>query len=383
MATFKKLGAALGLLFAWSHAAHAQTVLKVATLAPEGSSWMKLFHEFAATLTRRTDGRVKFKIYPGGMQGDELDYLRKIRIGQLQGAAVTGIGLQAITPEARVFDLARTNEEVDAFRAVLQDEIEKKFAEKGYIIGGWGDVGPIHIFSNRPIRVQDDLLPNKFWIWSEDPISKQISQAIGIGGVPLGVPEVLPSLQTGMIDAFLSTPLATLALQWSTKVKYMSTPALGTATGATILAKKAWDAISPADRKILKEESAVMQEKLLAQVRADNVTAVESFKRQGITIVELSPALRQKFEAVEEQVARQNASRVSPAFAAKIEKLVNDYRAGKITKQMIADYRDGKITSRMIDDYLAGKITQNMLDDYAAGRIKLQKPAPTLDTTVP
>jgi hypothetical protein len=118
-----------------------------------------------------------------------------------------------------------------------------------------------------------------------------------------------------------------------------------------------------------------MQGKLLAQVRADNVTAVESFRRQGITLVELSPALRQKFEAVEEQVARQNASRVSPAFAAKIEKLVNDYRAGKITKQMIADYRDGKITSRMIDDYLAGKITQNMLDDYAAGRIKLQKPA--------
>ena len=311
--------------------------------------------------------------YPGGTQGDELDLLRKIRIGQLQGAAVTGIGLQAITPEARVLDLARTNEELDAFRAVLQDDLERKFADKGYIIGGWGDVGPIHIFSNRPIRVQEDLRGNKFWIWSDDPISKQISQAIGIGGVPLGVPEVLPGLQTGMIDAFLSTPLATLALQWQTKIKYMSTPALGTATGATILAKTAWEKIAPADQKVMREEAAAMQAELLAQVRADNVTAVETFKRQGITLVELSPALRQRFEAVEEQVARQNASKVSPAFAAKIEKLVNDYRAGKITKQMIADYREGKITSRMLEDYLAGKITQNMLDDYAAGRIKLQK----------
>ena len=116
-----------------------------------------------------------------------------------------------------------------------------------------------------------------------------------------------------------------------------------------------------------------MQAKLLSQVRADNVAAVETFKRQGITLVELSPALRQRFEIVEEQVARQNANKVSPTFAAKIEKLVNDYRAGKITKQMIADHREGKITSKMIEDYLAGRITQNMLDDYAAGRIKLQK----------
>jgi TRAP-type C4-dicarboxylate transport system substrate-binding protein len=353
--------------------ARADVVLKVATLAPDGSSWMKLFRDFAARLSDRTGGRVKFKIYAGGVQGDELELLRKIRIGQLQGAAITGIGLQAITPEARVFDLARTNDELDAFRAVLHDEIEKRFAEKGYVIGGWGDVGPIHIFSNRPIRVQDDLRKNRFWIWSADPISKQISQAIGIGGVPLEVPEVLPSLQTGMIDAFLSTPLATLALQWQSQIKYMSTPALGTATGATILSKQAWDRIAPADQEVLRQEAAQMQQLLLRQVRADNVAAVETFKRQGIQLIELSPELRARFEAVEEQVARQNATRVSPAFATKIEKLVNDYRSGKITRQMMDDYRAGKITAGMLDDYLEGRISERMLDDYRAGRIKLEK----------
>src|SRR5262252_8121043 len=122
------------LLLASRPSAHAQSVFKIATLAPEGSSWMKLFHEWANTVETRTEGRVKVKFYAGGVQGDERDVVKKIRLGQLQGAALTGIGISAICPEARTFDIARSEAELDALRAAIGDDVRKKLEEKGFVL---------------------------------------------------------------------------------------------------------------------------------------------------------------------------------------------------------------------------------------------------------
>src|SRR5262245_24126770 len=136
-------------------------VLKIASLAPEGSSWMGIFKTFGSTVEKRTEGRITFKFYGGGSQGDERDMLRRIRLGQLAGAAITGIGLSAITREVRALDIARTYTELDALRARLGPMLQKRFEEKGFIIAGWGDVGPVHIFSNRPVRSIEDLRQTK------------------------------------------------------------------------------------------------------------------------------------------------------------------------------------------------------------------------------
>src|SRR5262249_35470386 len=225
------LAAALSVA-ALSAEAHADSILKIATLAPEGSSWMNLFHEFGRAVEARTAGRVRIKFYAGGVQGDEKDCLRKIRLGQLSGAAITGIGLGSVAPEVRVLELARTYEELDALRAALSETLKKKFEEHGYVLGGWGDVGPVMLFSNRPVRTMDDIRATRLWVWSDDPMSRKLFEAMQVHGVPLGVPDVLPSLSTGAIDAFFASPLAALALQWSTHAKYVTSLVLSQASGA-------------------------------------------------------------------------------------------------------------------------------------------------------
>ncbi len=140
-------------------------VIKIATLAPDGSAWMNLFHKWQARVEQRTEGRVKIKFYAGGVQGDERDVIRKMRVGQLSGAAITGIGLAMINPEVRALEAARTYPELDHARERLDPLLRKKFDEKGYLLMGWGDVGPVHIFSQRPIRSLDDLRLTKLWMF--------------------------------------------------------------------------------------------------------------------------------------------------------------------------------------------------------------------------
>jgi TRAP-type C4-dicarboxylate transport system substrate-binding protein len=305
----------------------AQTTLKIATLAPEGSSWMNLFHKWQHAVEARTEGRVKVKFYSGGVQGDERDVLRKIRLGQLSGGAVTAIGLSAIDPEVRALEIAHTYEELDGLRAALGDDLKKKFEEKGYILAGWGDVGPIHIFSNRPVRTLEDLRQTKLWMWSDDPITKQLLTELEIRGVPLDVPSVLPALATGTIDAFFGSPLSTVALQWGSHAKYVTSMVMGQATGATVISKKVWDTISPADQKILLEEGNTMQSQVLAQIRSDNTIALDRLKANGLQVVPTPVELQKELDKRSEAVARAVGATMSKAFQDKVAKLVEDYRS--------------------------------------------------------
>jgi len=319
--------AAFSLLFALVRPAQADTVtLKIATLAPEGSAWMKLSHDWQRKVEERTQGRVKVKWYAGGVQGDERDVLRKIRLGQISGASITGIGLSAIAPEVRALELARTYEELDKLRAELGPDIKKAFEAKGFVLGSWGDVGPVHLFSSKPVKTLDDLRSVKLWLWSDDPVSKQLFTALQLHGVPMGVPEVLPGLSTGQIDSFFGSPLSTLALQWAGHVKYMSANTMSEACGATILAKTAWDKIAPADQQILLDEAQAMQAEVLKQVRADNERSLAAMKQKGLQVVEFSPELQQALDQAEEKVARSNEGDLSKDFRAKVEKMVEDYR---------------------------------------------------------
>jgi TRAP-type C4-dicarboxylate transport system substrate-binding protein len=315
------------LLIAAPATARAETLLKLATLAPEGSSWMRLFHEWARAVEGRTDGRIKVKFYAGGVQGDERDVLRKMRLGQIQGAAITAIGLAAIDPEVRALEIARTYEELDGLRAALGETLRKRLEEKGYILGSWGDVGPVHIFSNRPIRTMEDLRQTKLWMWADDPITKSLFETLGLHGVPLGVPDVLPSLSTGAIDAFFGSPLSTLALQWGTHAKYVTSMVMGQATGATVLSKKVWDAIAPEDQKIMREEAEKLQGRVLEQVRADNKKALETMRKLGLEVVPTPAALQKELARNGEAVARAAGKNFSPEFQAQVQKLVDDYRA--------------------------------------------------------
>ncbi len=331
----RTLGLTLALLFMAPGLLRAQTVLKLATLAPEGSSWMNLFHEWGRNIESKTAGKLKVKFYAGGVAGDERDVVRKMRLGQLNGAAVTAIGLGLIQSEVRVLELPmmiKNYAELDHVRNAMDADFRKKFDEKGYVLLGWGDVGPVHIYSNMPIKSKADLAQTKLWAWTDDPLVKTMFKQLGSNGVPLGVPDVLTSLQTGLINACYGSPLSMVTLQWNTKVKYMTSMQLSQAIGATVVSKRDWDKL-PADvQKVVMDEAKAMEQKLLKTIRADNDASLKAMKAGGIQIVETPAAMQKEFE--EQALALRPILEKEPVvytheFRAKVEKLLADFRAGK------------------------------------------------------
>ncbi len=289
--------------------------LKIATLAPEGSSWMKRFHEVSRAIEKRSDGRLKLKIYAGGIMGDEPDVIRKIRSGQLQGAAVTGIGLGMIQPAVRVLDLPflfQTYEELDYIRETLNEDFEKKFEERGYVLLGWVDIGWIHVFSNQPVTTKGELLATKLWAWVDDPLAHSMFKEVGVQGIPLSLPAVLPHLQTGLINAAYGSPLSTLALQWYTQVKYMSDLPITMANAAVVVSKKSFDALPKDLQMILKEEGKKMERVLVGQMRRDNVESLRVLKKYGLKVTNTQPEFMQEMERAAHAVWTQLAGTLYP-----------------------------------------------------------------------
>lgn len=320
-------------LFSGGVARAQTTTLKIATLAPEGSAWMVAFHEWAKNIEQHTQGKVRVKFFAGGTAGDERDAVRKMRLGQLNGAAVTAIGLGLINSEVRVLELPmliNNYDELDYVRNKLDADLRKKFEDKGYVLLAWGDVGPVHIFSNRPIKSKADLSQVKLWAWVDDALVRELFHQLGVNGVPLGVPDVLPSLQTGLINACYGSPLSTLALQWYTKVKYMTSLHISQAIGATVITKKEWQKLSPDVQKIVMADSHTFQVKLLKTLRAENEKALTSMKQAGLQVVESPPEMVKQF--TQEAIAirsKLEPSVYSHEWRMRVEKLIADYRAGK------------------------------------------------------
>jgi TRAP-type transport system periplasmic protein len=263
--------------------------LKIATLAPDGSSWHKAFKQVARDVKEQTDGRIVIKIYAGGVMGDEPAMVRKMRTGQLDGAAVTNVGLGEINAQLLMLQLPllfRTNEELDRVRGAMSSKFEGLLDKSGFRLSGWGDVGFTYLFSNAPIRRPSDAKATKMWVWDSDPVSKEVMKVAGINAVPLGVPDVLPSLQTGVIDAFMNSPYGAIALQWYTKAAYITNLKLAVTIGGSVMTTTSWNKLSDADKQILHDIAHGKHGALLKRIRADNNKAVDALKAKGMEVVE-------------------------------------------------------------------------------------------------
>jgi len=209
-------------------------LIKVATIAPDGSTWVKVLKEYDSQIRKESNGRMGFKIYAGGVAGDEIDVLKKIRIGQYHAAGFTGVGIGEIAPNLRVLDspfLFKSYDEVDYIYQKFNDEFEREIEKGGFVLLGWAEVGFVYTFTKTPVYGVDDLKKLKMWAWQGDPIAEVAYKVIGITPVPLSITEVLTSLQTGIIDGVYGSPLAILATQWFTRVKYMHDVPLSNASG--------------------------------------------------------------------------------------------------------------------------------------------------------
>lgn len=283
-------------------ASYAQTVsamtFKIATLSPEGTGWMQKMRAGAKEVEKRTNSRVKFKFYPGGIMGDDLSVLRKIRIGQLHGGAVTGGSLATRVPEMLVYNTPfafRSFDEVDIVRNKLDQELIRLLAKKGFICFGIAEGGFAYLMADKPVRTAADLNNQKVWAPTGDTISNAVFQEGGVSPVALPVSDVLTGLQTGLVNTISAPPIGAIALQWHTRVRYVTHLPLMYIYGTMVVDKRAFNKISKADQKIVKQVMRAVYRDLDIMNRKDNIEATQALKAQGIKFVELEKDERKRW----------------------------------------------------------------------------------------
>jgi TRAP-type C4-dicarboxylate transport system substrate-binding protein len=219
------------------------------------------------------------------VSGDEPDVLRKIRFGQLQGAAFTGHGIGHIYSPARIFEipyLFQDAQEIDAVRAQFMPEIEAGFRANDFELLGWMEVGFLRFFSKKPLHTLDDLKNARIWLWQGDPVGTAFFNASGISPVPLALTDVYTSLSTGLIDTTIAPPLGAIALQWFTKTPYMSEIVLSDGIGGLLVAKSFFDKLPPDLQSLLQTTGKQASVRLISETRRDNEKSLAVLRQNGI-----------------------------------------------------------------------------------------------------
>jgi TRAP-type C4-dicarboxylate transport system substrate-binding protein len=266
----------------------AKVIIKIATIAPRRTNMANHMKDLRNEVREKTNNEVDFKVYWGGVQGDETDVIRKIRLKQLHGGVFTGRALSRIVPEVRVTELPyafRNSEEVTYVRTRLEDTMNKYFEDKGYVVLGWHDIGFVYAFSKVPIPSIDVLKKQKCWVWGDDVLSHEVYKVMGITPVPLSITDVLTSLSAKLVDTASITPFGAVAFRWHSKFKYMTDFPIVNAVGALVVTREIWDEVSPESQKVIKERAKVHFKRLTKSAMVEDRKSLESLKKSGITIV--------------------------------------------------------------------------------------------------
>jgi TRAP-type C4-dicarboxylate transport system substrate-binding protein len=273
--------------------------LKIATLAPDGTDWMKQMRAAAQQIAEETEGRVKLRFYPGGVMGNDSSVLRKIRVGQLHGGAITGGGLSSVSSDALIYNLPfqfRDLQEVDAVRLAMDTQIIDGLRKAGFVSFGLSEGGFAYLFSNSPVKTTSDMRGLKIWIPDGDEINARLFKALDISPIPLPITDVMTGLQTGLIDTVATSPIGAIALQWHTRVKYLTQVPLAYVYASLVIKEKALKRLDPADRERLTQILNKTFASIDAKSREANRQAWTALLDQGIKIVEPTLAQQQEWE---------------------------------------------------------------------------------------
>lgn len=298
-----------------AHAKNPRVQLKMATVAPEGSAWMKVMRQIDREVREATDNAVGFKVYPGGVQGDETVVLRKVRTGQLHGGGLSGLGLGLIAPETRVMEvpfLFESHEEIDAAYARIGAQLEERLEAGGFKLLGWAEIGFVYLFSKQPIATQADLKAAKMWLWEGDPLAESFYRQAGVVPVPLAVTDVMTSLQTRLIDAVYSSPYACIALQWFSRVSHYTDLPVTFASGAVVLSNKAFKKIPPAHRATVLKICRTRFRELVETTRRQNAESLVEIGKNGVQRVDVSDAEVDRFRAIGTRVWEDQIGKLYP-----------------------------------------------------------------------
>ena len=286
------IGAAL-LVLALSNVSFAQRAIKLATVVPEGSIWDKNLKQMAEEWKQATGGRVTVTIFGGASQGDEATVLRKMRLDALQAASFTAVGLGSIDAAFNVFDVPfffESYDELNDVTAKLTPTIARRLDAKGFVLLNWGHGGWTQLFTKRPVRTLADLKTIKLYTSAGNDRMVQWFKANGFQPRAMAMTDIMTGLTTGMIEGLPTPALAAQLFQWYRQTPYMLDIGLAPVVGASIVTKKAWNAIPAADRPKLLESAAGVERRLQADVPRQDQAAVADLMKRGVTVTKANGA---------------------------------------------------------------------------------------------
>lgn len=328
----------LGLTLA-SAAGAQNTAIKMATLVPQGSGWYTTLQEMGQQWQTASNGRVTLRLYPGGVAGDDSDVVRKIRLGTLDAGVLTSVGLADVDRSILALELPMGYTDYDEFDAVLgkmSPQLEKVYADKGFVVLAWADAGWVHFFTKSPVRTPDDLKALKLFAWAGDDFAVELWKSAGFNPVPLPSTEISTALQTGLVSALPTTPQAAVLLQWYAHARYMTEVNWAVLLGGIVVSKVVWDRI-PADlRPALLKAAQEAGAKARAQTRGSLTGDVEAMEKRGLTVVHLDGAALEAWRRAAEGAYPGLRGKYVPALAFdEALKLRDEYRksaAGKTSR---------------------------------------------------
>ncbi len=307
-------------------------VFKIATIAPEGSEWMLEHRAAADRIKQQTEGRVVLKFYGGGVMGNDRKVLRKIRIGQLQGAAFTTSGLAERYPDMVLYGMPfvfQSQAEVDYVREQLDQELMDGLEKAGFVSFGFAGGGFANFMSSQPLRNHKDLDGKKIWVPEGDVISFTALESMNLSPVVLPLSDVLTGLQTGLLDVIVTPPVGALLLQWYTKVKYINPLPVAYTLGLLAIDNRAFERISAADQKVVRDIMTATYVKLDEINRGDNVEAREALLANGLEEVQSDPGDVPYWEDIARKTNEKMwaESAVNKDLYSRLLALLGDYRS--------------------------------------------------------
>ena len=308
--------------------------LRIGTLAPKNSLYHRQLLEIGEAWRQAQGGNAKYVVFPDGSQGGEAELARRMRIGQLQGALLSIVGLSEIEPSINALQsiplLFKTWEEVDYVREKMRTSMEKKFLDKGFVVLAWGDAGWVRFFSKDALMRPDDFKKMKFFSFAGESEQQEIMKSLGFTPVPLETTDILPSIQTGMINVVPSTPYFALATQIYGKVPHMLEINWAPVVGALVVTQKAWDDMSPAGRQALRTAGEKAGVQIRNKARQEVEEAVEAMRKRGLVVNKPNPdQLREWQELADKLYPRIRGNLVPAETFDEVFQHVKAYRSGR------------------------------------------------------
>ena len=311
-------------------------IFKIASLAPAGSIWIEQFESFAREVTEKTGGEVAFKVYPSGGMGDDQAMYRKMRVGQLHGGGFTMTGISTVVPDFRVLSipfLFESYQEVDYVTKELLPTFKERFREKGLEFIAMTEVGFIYAMSTKPISTVEDLVHSKNWSPSGDPVAEVYLSALGISPMQLSIPDVLTSLQSGLVETVYNSLYGSIVLQWFTKARYIADVPYGYAYGVFALDAATFAKLPEMHRQSIEAAAHIHFPVLLEKTRESNSKSRRVLEEWGCEFLKINQdtlhILRKKSELAVDSLVPESLSK---DIYEQVVKLRKEFRNKKTTE---------------------------------------------------